>query len=494
MEPVDPKLYEKIKKGVWKDIPTHSAYRSGILVQKYKKAFKNKHGNKQPYVGKRPKKKGLARWFSEEWVNQRGEVGYKFKSDIYRPKRRITSNTPITHGELKNKEIKKARRIKSNKGRINRFRPSKSEKKNKNNKGKKGMKGGANKSKSKTKKKIKPKRLKNGKIMFADYPDFTPNMTPREIFKAGAFGGTYWRPIYSKVNRQKYKNRHKNYPAAWWKGIPEKHLSSSECDIKINKYGVRVGSSLQFWEDKGWIKSVHPYGWVEWYCDFYMGNRCDDDERQIKRWKNLAGPKGRFRLWLCNTIMRKGTEWHDFDLRPKFRQVLLHWGYTLTGADFKGQMKRNKVLADKYMRNKNLNNKYMRKRQNKKTIKRRKVGGKRNKTRSKRNKTRSKRNKTRSKRIKRTRSKRIKSSGCKMKFPHIFGINFKNNKKNKKKYSKKRKNKRKGKKVQKGGAGCSGANQNIPLSGIEAIDNQTIQAANDAIKYDCAAQAYASPQ
>ena len=460
MDPVDPKLYEKIKKGVWKDIPKHSAYRSGILVQKYKKAFKNKYGNKQPYVGKRPKKKGLARWFSEEWVNQRGEVGYKYKSDIYRPKRRITSNTPITHGELKDKEIKKARRTKSRKGRIYRFRPSKSEKKN----------GGGAKE-SKTKKKIKPKRLKNGKIMFADYPDFTPNMTPREIFKAGAFGGTYWRPIYSKVNQQKYTNRHKNYPATWWKGIPEKHLSSSECDIKINKYGVRVGSSLQFWEDKGWIKSTHPYGWVEWYCDFYMGNRCDDDERQIKRWKNLAGPKGRFRLWLCNTVMREGANWNDFSVRPKFRQVLLHWGYTLTGEDFKGQMKRNKVLADKYMRNKNISNKYMRKRQNKKTMKRRKVGGKRNKTRSngcKRNKTRRRTMKSRSKRIRRTRSKRI--------------------------YSKKRKNKIKGKKVQKGGAGCSGANQNIQLSGIESIDNQTIQAANDAIKYDCAAQAYASPQ
>ena len=77
---------------------------------------------------------------------------------------------------------------------------------------------------------------------------------------------------------------------------------------------------------------------------------------------------------------------------------------------------------------------------------------------------------------------------------NIFGINFKNHKKNKKKNSKKRKKKRKGNKVQRGGNGCSGANQNIPLSGIEAIDNQTIQAANDAIKYDCAAQAYATPQ
>ena len=38
-EPTDMKLYERIKKKVYKDIPTHSAYRSGVLVQKYKDAF-----------------------------------------------------------------------------------------------------------------------------------------------------------------------------------------------------------------------------------------------------------------------------------------------------------------------------------------------------------------------------------------------------------------------------------------------------------------------
>ena len=33
-QPRDIKLYEKIKLKVYKDIPKHSAYRSGILVQK----------------------------------------------------------------------------------------------------------------------------------------------------------------------------------------------------------------------------------------------------------------------------------------------------------------------------------------------------------------------------------------------------------------------------------------------------------------------------
>ena len=123
--PADLKLYEKIKKKVYKEIPLHSAYRSGILVQKYKEAFKKKYKNKNPYIGKKTKKVGLARWFKEKWVNQRGEVGYKFKNDIYRPSKRITKKTPITHKELKKKEIKRARKEKYTKGRVNRFKKTK---------------------------------------------------------------------------------------------------------------------------------------------------------------------------------------------------------------------------------------------------------------------------------------------------------------------------------------------------------------------------------
>ena len=64
---------------------------------------------------------------------------------------------------------------------------------------------------------------------------------------------------------------------------------------KINKYEVNVGTSLEFWEDKGWIKKNNPYGWMHWYCDFYTGKRCKDDRRQIDRWVRTAGPKSRFR-------------------------------------------------------------------------------------------------------------------------------------------------------------------------------------------------------
>ena len=37
--PTDNSLYKKIKKKIYKKIPKHSAYRSGVLVQTYKKEF-----------------------------------------------------------------------------------------------------------------------------------------------------------------------------------------------------------------------------------------------------------------------------------------------------------------------------------------------------------------------------------------------------------------------------------------------------------------------
>ena len=45
MKPSDSKLYNKIKKRIYKKNPIHSAYRSGLLVKTYKKQYAKKYGN-----------------------------------------------------------------------------------------------------------------------------------------------------------------------------------------------------------------------------------------------------------------------------------------------------------------------------------------------------------------------------------------------------------------------------------------------------------------
>ena len=170
---------------------------------------------------------------------------------------------------------------------------------------------------------------------FSDYPDFTPNLTPRQIFSAGSFidQGGYWRPVYSDVLSKRLTEQHKEFD--FFNTIPEHLLINDEKDYKkYNKYGVKCGSSLKFWEDKGWIHPQDPYGWVQWYCRFYKGRRTEDDERQIKRWKNLAGEKGRFRRQLINKIKKEGKKYDDVTISPVVRQTLLHWAYELTEHDF----------------------------------------------------------------------------------------------------------------------------------------------------------------
>ena len=120
-EPKDKELYEKVKKNVYKRISEHSAYRSGIIVKEYKEAYFKKHNSKEAYVGKKDTKKGLSRWFNEEWRNQRGGIGYDKKGDIYRPTKKVSKDTPKTYDELSKTDIKKAMNEKKTKGRVKKY-------------------------------------------------------------------------------------------------------------------------------------------------------------------------------------------------------------------------------------------------------------------------------------------------------------------------------------------------------------------------------------
>jgi hypothetical protein len=82
------------------------------------KTYKERGGT---YIGKENKSSGLNRWLRETWLNSRGEVGYKYKNDVYRPTVRVNKDTPTTFKELTEKEIKDARREKAKTGRVKKF-------------------------------------------------------------------------------------------------------------------------------------------------------------------------------------------------------------------------------------------------------------------------------------------------------------------------------------------------------------------------------------
>ena len=183
-----------------------------------------------------------------------------------------------------------------------------------------------------------PTRDQDGNFLFASHPNFTPNKSPEECLREGAFGGTYFRTLHSAHLGIVIKDDWKELPKSWLKDLNiGKYITSSEYDANMNKYGVACGQSIEQWEANGWIN--HDYdvrGWFQWYCRFFQGRRCPDDERQISRWRKCAGNTGRWRRTLLKKYvsagMRTVTDEGDDDIEgvsPAIHQTLHHWAYEL---------------------------------------------------------------------------------------------------------------------------------------------------------------------
>lgn len=218
------------------------------------------------------------------------------------------------------------------------------------------------------------KRQTDDTLLADDYPNFTPNLTPAEVLQMGSFGGTYFRPIESAVTGSSYsaKDVISEYPDKWFEGLNKNtQVCSSRYNKDVNRYGVKCGGSLGMWESSGWISALDPYGtdsytciyahlrcmhslqghgmvmnsclilhssrrasgWFQWYCRFYLGRRCSDDERQVQRWLSGHGPKGRFRLQLMNKVIKANTKVDNVAISPVIRQTCQHWGYLLNQRD-----------------------------------------------------------------------------------------------------------------------------------------------------------------
>ena len=100
-----------------------------------------------------------------------------------------------------------------------------------------------------------PTRNSKNQLIFPDCPDFKPNLTPKEVLHLGSFGGTYFRPVYSSVTKQKYgKEVWQELQRDWLQGLDIKNVvSSSFYDNSRNKYKVKCGASLEEWENSGWM-------------------------------------------------------------------------------------------------------------------------------------------------------------------------------------------------------------------------------------------------
>jgi len=135
------------------------------------------------------------------------------------------------------------------------------------------------------------------------HPDFRPQLTPAELLKVGVFGGRYMTDCRAE------------FPGEWFEGAK---LCAERHDPQLNFFRVNASQPLSEWRRKGWIHPDDPRGWFQWYCRYYMGRRCADDERQIRRWRNIRRHAAQ---------LEKHCARRDLACRPRQRQSLLHWAY-----------------------------------------------------------------------------------------------------------------------------------------------------------------------
>ena len=135
------------------------------------------------------------------------------------------------------------------------------------------------------------------------HSDFKPELTPQKLLEMGVFGGKYMTDCV------------REFPKSWFQNAK---LSPQRSDAQLNFFGVKASQPLSVWRKNGWIYHEDPRGWFQWYCRYFRGRRCPDDERQIKRWRAVRRHVAQ---------LRKNCPPHALDCRPRQRQALLHWAY-----------------------------------------------------------------------------------------------------------------------------------------------------------------------
>jgi len=175
--------------------------------------------------------------------------------------------------------------------------------------------------------------------------EFYPMLTPREVIEQGAFGGCYFGlPIeeYTNYEYQELFDYH-------FKGLDTSLYLGETYKPSINKFKVRSGMPYEYWKEMGWMHQDDPYGWFEWYCKYDMGRRHEDDERQIRRWQEFCGHKGRWR----RNIYKKMHEAKSLEVGKRVQQSLLHWGYYANDDDYQTYLEVN-TLNQQYEREREL--------------------------------------------------------------------------------------------------------------------------------------------
>ena len=94
---------------------------------------------------------------------------------------------------------------------------------------------------------------------------------------------------------------------------------------------MKCGTSFRFWENKGSINKIDPYGWFQLYFRYWLVRRSKEDKRQINRWEKIMS---RFKGKLVKMIRDAGSKFHGYSISCKIRQISITLGLRINKKRF----------------------------------------------------------------------------------------------------------------------------------------------------------------
>lgn len=173
----------------------------------------------------------------------------------------------------------------------------------------------------------------DGVVKFIDNKSFVTCYSPLRMIELGIFGHGYFGiKDVEETEFKKLLNLVPNFADQIDEEIKRKILLHPQ-DFSLNRYGMNAGLDHTAWTENKWIIPDDPYGWFNWYIQFYYGRRHKDDFRQINRFRAFVK-----RHWgmLNGFCQNANVPIEQAEYRyQKTCQGLLQWGwdYLINPAD-----------------------------------------------------------------------------------------------------------------------------------------------------------------
>jgi len=164
----------------------------------------------------------------------------------------------------------------------------------------------------------------NELITFTDNPRFITAYSPLRMIELGVFGlGYFGIKEVDSIHFDSLLNKNPEFSKHM--DLIHERTRLHPQDFSKNFYEIQSGLDHEFWIDNNLIRDDDPYGWFNWYINFYYGRRHSDDNRQINRYRSFVK-----RHWgmLRGYCERAGIPLSDAEFRyQKTCQNLLQWSW-----------------------------------------------------------------------------------------------------------------------------------------------------------------------